>query len=373
MNIGFVVKQYMKMGVQNIILPVMYLFFKKKEIKKGSVIFADAHHDTLPFSMWALYEKISRGNFNVVTFFSDYGKDGVFKNLKNVVLFMKEYANAEYVVLCDNFLPAASCKKRPETTVIQLWHACGALKKFGQDTQEDVPDFYRGNVLKNCDYVTVSSEACVPFFSGAMNLPEKNILPIGVSRTDLYYQETYNNEMRERFYKKYPLAKGKKVILWAPTFRGNAAQARVCGEEDIDCLSQKLDDTWIVIKSLHPHLLTKEERENGIITEEVLPVADMLITDYSSVIFEFLLYRKPVIRFAPDLEEYEVKRGFYMDYCSLPGRLVVDGKELYETVLREWECFSSDSVEKTIKMYLNACDGHATERILKLFEKSGDR
>lgn len=366
MDVKFVCKQYMKMGVQSLFLPLVYRCCRRKSVVENKVIFADAHHRELPFSMRALYEELGKTDAKIVTIFSDYGKDSFWQNLKNMVLFMKEYANAEYVILCDNFLPAASCKKRPETKVIQLWHACGALKKFGRDASEDVPGYYKGNVMKNCDYVTVSSSFCVPYFASAMGLPRERMLPVGISRTDLYYRREYEEEMRCRFCKYYPDAAGKKVVLWTPTFRGNAAQARVCGQEDIERLEKRLGEEWYVIKSLHPHLLSEKDKKLIMTSEELLPVADVLITDYSSILFDFLLFRKPVVRFAPDLSEYEAARGFYMDYRKLPGALVTDGNDLYEAVLQEYEHCDREAIKRTVEDYLDACDGHATERILGL-------
>ena len=68
--------------------------------------------------------------------------------------FMKLYAVSQTVVICDNFLPVASCRKRKGTKVIQLWHAGGALKKFGYDTADDIPAYYKGNVMANLPLVT---------------------------------------------------------------------------------------------------------------------------------------------------------------------------------------------------------------------------
>ena len=76
--------------------------------------------------------------------------------------FMKGYAAAGYVYICSYFLPVSSCKKREETKVIQLWHSGGLLKKMGYDTGDDIPKYYKGNVTRNYDLVTVSSEVCIP-------------------------------------------------------------------------------------------------------------------------------------------------------------------------------------------------------------------
>lgn len=367
MNIKFMVKQYLKMGVQNFFLPVVYQICRKKEINRNLVLFVDAHHTALPFSMRCLYEAVKKAGMCTEIIVSDYGRESFVKNLKSMMHFMKAYANAGYVVICDNFLPAASCKKRPETVVIQLWHGCGALKKFGYDAKEDIPSYYKGNVLKNCDCVTVSSSWCIPYFSSAMKLPKERFLVSGISRTDLYYQKDFLKCVKRRFYKEYPQAYGKKIILWAPTFRGNASMAEVCGEKEIDDLAGKLGDEYYVIKSLHPHLMQRTVSENDLTTEELLVVTDLLITDYSSILFDYLIFRKPLVLFAPDLEIYEKKRGFYMDYHSLPGMLVTDGKELYHGVLREFGVNDFTKYEEMFQVYMGACDGQATKRIMEHF------
>ncbi|MGI6018583.1 MAG: CDP-glycerol glycerophosphotransferase family protein [Marvinbryantia sp.] len=370
MNIKFVIRQFIKMGVQNLFLPVVYRFCKKRHVNKNCIVFADAHHEDMPFSMRCLYQAVKKNGMHVVMQFSDYGKGSFLDNLKNMLQFMRVYANAGYVVVCDNFLPAASCKKRSETKVIQLWHGCGALKKFGYDTPEDIPSYYKGNVLRNCDCVTVSAPWCVPYFASAMALPQERIMPLGISRTDLYYRPEFLKIVRKRFQNEYPQAAGKKVLLWAPTFRGNAAQARVCGQEAIDRLAQKLGEEWCVIKCLHPHMRKKLPKGNCLTAEELLPVTDLLITDYSSILFDYLIFQKPLVRFVPDYQEYCKNRGFYMDYETLPGAMVESEDDLYAAVVKEAQDYDKEALKKTFEKYMSACDGHATERIMKWLKEA---
>lgn len=371
MNGKFILKQYVKMGVQNIFLPVVYRLCRRSRVQKNLVVFADAHHRDTPFSMRYLLEEVRKTDMEAAVVFSDYARDSFLESFRQMLRFMKLYANAGYVVICDNFLPAASCRKRAETTVIQLWHACGALKKFGCDAPEDIPPYYRGNVQKNCDYVTVSARGCVPHFSSAMDLPRERFLPLGVSRTDLYYRRDFLESVRARFAQRYPQAAGKNVLLWAPTFRGNAAQADVCGEAAIDRLAEKLGETWYIVKSLHPHLQKDREGENRMTAEELLAVTDLLITDYSSILFDYLIFKKPLVRFAPDLEQYEAARGFYADYRALPGALVTDEADLYDAVQKEAAHYDVQALEAAFQTYMDACDGGATERILKLMRPAG--
>ena len=166
MKIVFYIKQVLKMAMQQIYLPMLYKRYAGKPVEKGLVIFADAHHEDLPFSMRKMYETLQGDpEYKNETWVTDFGKMGYGSLLKWLKQFMKRYAAAEYVFICDNFLPVSACTKRPETKVVQLWHSGGLLKKSGYDTTEDIPKMYKGDsVYKNYDLLTVSALCCVPVF-----------------------------------------------------------------------------------------------------------------------------------------------------------------------------------------------------------------
>lgn len=107
---------------------------------------------------------------------ADFGTLGFGAMLRFLVRFMRAYATAEYVFICDYFLPAASCKKRPETTLVQLWHSCGLMKKIAFDTGEDIPKNYRGNMFGNYSYLTMSAQVCVPVHAHALRIPQERIV-----------------------------------------------------------------------------------------------------------------------------------------------------------------------------------------------------
>lgn len=376
MKVKILIRQYMKMGVQNLMLPVLYRIFRVKPIQKGLIIFADAHHFHVPASMEQLVGEIKhRGNMKVVEFYDDYQQISFFRLLRRMVIFMSYYAKAQYVVICDNFLPAASCKKRKGTTVIQLWHGCGAFKKFGYDTTGDIPSYYKGNVFKNCDIVTVSAPACVPHFQTAMRLPAKAFRSFGVCRTDKYFEEKYNEDCRKLFDMKYPDAQGKKIVLWAPTFRGSPADPKLAQYEDIQWLARRLgDDVFIIIK-VHPLLIKKYPYDNcTLTTDQLLPVADLMITDYSSIFFEYCIYKRPIIFYAPDVEKYGMQRGFYLDYNSLPGVIAKDKRILEQEVrhaLLQGQQYDAKA-EAFYKKYMCGCDGHVLKRMTDFICGSGE-
>ncbi len=406
----FRIKQYMKMFLQNILLPLVYRCFCWRPVRRGSVIFADAHHEEMPFSMRRMYEavtgeqegagdvkegfagksggRIEKNGWQVEVFVRDFGKLSFGEMVRFLLRFMRSYATAEYVFICDYFLPASSCEKRAETTLVQLWHSCGLMKKIAFDAGDDIPKNYRGNMFGNYSWLTMSAEACVPVHHRALRLPRERIRATGISRTDYYFDEEWKQRCRRSFYDQHPEAKGKKIVLWAPTFRGNAAKPRLAGLEEIRRAGEELNlvedrgparseerdaggkrEDWYLIMKAHPHVDAHGTVSNcGIPTEELLPVTDVLITDYSSVMFDYLLFEKPLLLFAPDLSEYEERRGFYLDYRSMPFPIVEDGRRLAEAI-RGCEAENrrrADEIAAFRERYTGACDGRATERILKL-------
>lgn len=371
-DIKITIRQYVKMAVQNLLLPAVYSLLKPKQIEKGLVVFADAHNKKVPSSMAPLVREVKRrGRQKVVEIYDDYQQTSFLRLLRRMLYFMKYYARAEYVVICDNFLPVASCKKRKETTVIQLWHGCGAFKKFGYDTEGDIPAVYKGNVFRNYDIVTVSAPGCAPHFQSAMRLPKKVFLPFGVCRTDKYFKSAYNKYCRELFERTHQEAEGKKVVLWAPTFRGYPSDPKLEQYEDVIQMCRELPDDIFVIIKVHPHLTKKYPYDNSrLTTDQLLPVTDLLITDYSSIIFEYSIYKKPMLFYAPDMEEYGVERGFYLDYNKLPGKIVTKKECLAGEVVRALEGSNEQAaqVEAFYHMYMSGCDGKVTKRLADLME-----
>lgn len=380
---GFAIRQCFKMLCQHVIFPFLYFINRWRSLDRELIILADAHHDTCPPHMEALSRRLSGQRYRVIEWFMDSASAGTWTAFRYMAKFMKLYAQASYVFICDNYLPVSSCRKRRETKVIQLWHGCGAFKKFGYDTEEDIPKEYRGNVYKNYDLVTVSGDACVPFFCSAMRIPEQNavVLPLGVSHTDRLFDADYIARCRDRFRYIYPDAAGKRVVLWAPTFRKNAARAELSGESYIDALigDKSLGEDIYIIKSLHPHL---KRGDSAMSTDELLVCADILITDYSSVFFEYLLLDRPIIFFAPDYGVYANSRGFYQIYDELPGYVVAGNG--YDKSHREMNVFLQEELARALVSviggqgarmkklrdsyranYMNLCDGNATVRILK--------
>ena len=195
--------------------------------------------------------------------------------------------------------------------------------------------------------------------------PEGRRKALGL-RSDIYFNEDYNKTCREEFYKTYPKAAGKKIVLWTPTFRGNAANPVLVGEAEIDKAFINMEEFFLV-KKLHPHFENKNEQKIScpIPSEKLLPVADLLITDYSSIVFDYLAYKKPFVLLHLTLMNMK-NHGFYLPYeTSYPTTVAKTERELMDAVKYELESRDIKELEACYNHHMTYCDGQATERILK--------
>ena len=148
---------------------------------------------------------------------------------------------------------------------------------------------------------------------------------------------------------------------------------------DLDALYEQLHDDYVFVMKLHPltakaFKLTDEQREkyNGFLydvsqsanIDTALCAADIVISDYSSLIFEYSLLERPMIFYAYDLEKYENDRSFYFDYRSfVPGEIVDDTEGIINEVKRLENGFDKQRVINFKNDFMSACDGNSTKRI----------
>ena len=362
---NFKIRQIIKITMQNIVFPLAYQVGKLRPVDDRLVVFADSHHNEVPYSMEELYAWFEDKDYTVRVMTRDCDGSGYIGGLCFMLKFMLVYANAGYVFICDNFLPVASCKKREKTAVVQMWHAGGMLKKYAYDTLRDIPKYYKGNVFRNYSLIVTSDDRCDGAYISGMRANPAIVKGLGLSRTDRFYRKSYLDDCNRKFYEQYPDAVGKKIALWAPTFRGNAATPEIVDMAFLERLRSMLGEEWMVITKLHPHL-QKHMGEDAcrIPTERLLPVADVLISDYSSVIYDFLLLERPMVFYVPDLDYYVEKDQFYIDYEEMPGPIVTDEAQLAEAVRMAYGNPQTERLRSFRETYMGACDGHALERLV---------
>ncbi len=291
-------------------------------------------------------------------------------------------ATARLFIVDDYFFPIYVIRPRRGTTIVQTWHASGAFKQFGYSVLDksfgaDETLVDRIAIHSNYDICLVSSASVAPFYAEAFRLPlERFVSRLGIPRTDVLFGEERIARVTEDIRRRYAIPDGRRVILYAPTFRGdNVIDARFSDALDLGRLYDVLGDDHVVLVRLHPFIRTRAPigpELSGFAIDvsdhedinELLPVSDLLITDYSSVIFEYSLLGRPMVFFAPDHETYERERGFYFDYRSgVPGPVFDDTDDLARWI-REG-AFDAARVAAFRRASFDVADGNATARFIE--------
>lgn len=364
-----------------IVWPLAFKLFSFKPIDEKLILFAfSKNYTSMPDNLTGLYEYLKDKGYNCKIM---QAPQNAVKRILFDITFQKYYARCKCVFITDNFDPLYAHKPNKGTKVIQLWHACGAFKKWGYSTldlawggsREDMLRFPMHNTYTD---VFVSAESVIPCYAEAFGCDKKIIKAFGTPRTDVYFDKEFVKSRREELLKAFPAIDNRKIILYAPTFRGNSPEESYNDQPlDYAFLKETLGKNYALVLKLHPftakkYKLTEEQKKqfgdfvfdasNLLSVETALCAADYLVADYSSLIFEYALLDKPMIFFAYDLEKYKRDRSFYFEYESfVPGRIVMTNEEIAASILSD-SC-QQEKIADFRKKYMSACDGKCIERI----------
>lgn len=277
--------------------------------------------------------------------------------------------------IVDNaYLPVHVAPHRPGTTVVQVWHAVGALKRFGADAAGGLRGPERAFLHRHYDVVVCAGAASREPWATALRTPVERVLPLGVARTDFFFDPPALAAARERVLERYPRLREGRVVLYAPTFRGRGRAKRAAPELDAAALREGLPPGHVLALKSHPNLDRARVSTAGfdvvldpaLEINEVFAATDVLVTDYSSGIYEWALLRRPLVLLTADLEAYERDPGLYLDpRTELIGERVDDLADLPRAIARAgvdeaaWSTFIATHVE--------ACDGRASARFVERF------
>ena len=256
---------------------------------------------------------------------------------------MRVIAVSRAVILDTYCVGVCALHQRADLVVIQIWHAMGALKKFGWSIagQKEGSDPRIAELLgmhRNYTYYTVSSAACIPAVNDAFgyrkdgpNDDSRNHAIIApLPRMKRYCDADYISDARRRVYERYPEWRNDKIVLYAPTFRKG-----VDISDDIRKMEALLPEYRLVV-SKHPLMEVSRDIlavNQEFSTFELMCVADCIILDFSAVVFEAVFLDKPLIFYPFDYDTYVKNRGFYLDYMAeMPGPVVRNAEKLAEAV-----------------------------------------
>jgi CDP-ribitol ribitolphosphotransferase len=290
-------------------------------------------------------------------------------------------ASARAFVVDDYFFPLYVIRPRPGTLRLQVWHAAGAFKKFGYSVLDrsfgaDEAFVARVPIHSNYSLALVSSMSVAPFYAQAFGQPVDLFTSrYGLPRTDLFADPARRDRAMARLRETYGLPDGRRIMLYAPTFRGDTVgKARYDDLLDLDAFHAALGDDHAVLLKLHPFVrtaLTIPPALAGFAIDasgdpdlnELMLVADVLVTDYSSAIYEFSLLGRPIAFLAPDFEAYRGERGFYLDFPDgLPGPVFATTAELAAAIRAD--AFDLARVRAFAAASFDVVDGRSTARIV---------
>jgi CDP-ribitol ribitolphosphotransferase len=302
---------------------------------------------------------------------------GVFR----IALRSYRVASSRLVIVDDYFFPIYPVKKRPGVTIVQVWHACGAFKRFGRATLEaewgaDQIFLKWVPIHSNYDLTLVSSASIAPIYAEAFGQSTETIsAAFGIPRTDVLLPSPRRDAAERAVRERLGLRDGRTTILYAPTFRGADLKEAVAPELlDIAALHRALGSEYRLILRLHSFVKSAmripPEVGDFVVdasaepdANEVLLAGDILVSDYSSIIFEYALLNRPMAFLAPDLAAYERERGFFFDYrTGVPGPVMEETEQLARWI--QAKQFDLQRVRDFAAASFDVMDGRATERFV---------
>lgn len=363
-------------------LKVFAHYRKHAKYKGDKILFASGSRAEIGGNEQFVYERmVERGLDKQFKIYFDFKPSiDAKRSFAKKFRFTKLLATCDIIMIDDYYPDVYKFDYDPRVKVIQLWHACGAFKSLGFERM-DKPGAPPLNtrVHKCYTHMPVSSYHSALHHAEGFCIDESKFYPIGIPRTDIFFDEEYKKKTTERMYEAFPRAKtAKKVYLYAPTFRGDNALNAYFPFEKVDFEKWgkflKERDEYLIIK-MHPFV-----REKIVIPEayedymcdaasyrevnDILFIVDALITDYSSIIYEFsLLKGRPMYFFAFDQKMYEATRDFYEPYeDTVPGKIVKNFDDLLDALAKEE--YSKEALEAFVKKNFTYTDGKATDRVI---------
>lgn len=296
--------------------------------------------------------------------------------------YYKLLATAEFLITNSRTEPfQIYWHKRPEQKYLMLWHGGVALKKVEGDAQDKLGYQYLHKAKTDSRIADLMISGC----SMQSKLLRKafwyegEIMECGIPRNDIFFHSEYHAEFKKRIYETYNIALDSHLVLYAPTFRRNKSiePYRINWSRMYKALQKMLNvENITILVRLHPNLIGKVDTSSLVAfdnvidatryhdMQELLCVADMLITDYSSSMFDFAMLKRPCILYATDVNKYD--RGYYFDLKELPFPLA----ENEENLLHIINNFSKEDYMKSLNTFLTDTiglyeNGNAAQSIMK--------
>lgn len=360
------------------LLRILGRLFSLLPLRRRLVVLASARTPMLEGNLRVLFRAMQRQHpdleYRLLLEPYTYGLGGKLAYLVRLIRGTYYLQRARLFVVDNAYLPIHVRAHRPDTTTVQVWHAAGALKRFGADIPGAKRQPEDASLHRNYDFVVVGGESSREPYAAALRTPLERVLALGSPRTDFFFDAAAMEAARARLLARHPLLAGRRVVLYAPTFRGRGKGKRAGSGLDAPRLRAALPADHLLVLKTHPNLDPHATATNGydLVIDpaseinELFTVTDVLITDYSSSIFEWALLHRPLVLLVDDLQRYSKIPGLYLDYAKdMIGTQVHDTDGVAEAILNHR--FDLSGYDAFIQRHLGASNGRAASRFVQRF------
>ena len=376
------------------LIRILYRFvYRFIPCQEKTILFISFHGRGYSDNPMAIHQYLSKHSQ-----YADYRCIYAIKNHKQKKLKIENARITYFFYLARSKYWIANCKlpkyvlKKDSQVYLQTWHGT-PLKKLAHDIE--VPEgttFYRSemsveemrstydNDVSKYNYMISPSAFTTEVFQSAFAIERERLIETGYPRNDIL--SNYNSDDIKKIKDKLNLPEGKKIILYAPTWRDNSYNLKGYTfklEVDFKKWQKILGTDYIVI--FKPHYLIVNDFDLEAVKEFVYYIdpkedisslyliADVLVTDYSSVFFDYAILKRPIYFFMYDLDTYRDElRGFYLDiYHDLPGDVIESEDELIQKIFSEK--FDYNRLQIFNEQFNNHEDGNASKRVIEILLK----
>lgn len=368
-------------SVGNILINFMNIFpIKNNKIFMFSY-YGGQYGDNPKYITEYILNNYPKEKFDIVWAFTDLDSKKDLKGIRKVKVMTLRYFYelCTSKVIITNFRTNEFFKKRKKQYYIQTWHSSLRLKKIEKDAEKSLDLDYIDMAKKDSKKIDLLISGCrysTEIFKKSFWY-KGDILECGTPRNDILVNcgleiDRIKNKLN---------IKGKRVLLYAPTFRkdGKLDVYNINYDKVLKSLEHKYKEEWIILVKLHPHLINKSNKirySEKIIDvtayddiQELLAISDILISDYSSLIFDYLVIGKPCFLYIPDIKDYISKdRNLYFDIEKLPFINVKSNDELINKIINFNEIDYKRNIKKFSEYIGSYEEGRANEELVKKIE-----
>jgi len=345
-------------------------------IKKNRILFMSYYGKHTNCNPFAIYEKIKENNLPFECVWVDNDQKIGDKSVKYKSIAFYYYVRTSHFLIF-NARPNFDIKKRKSQRYIQTWHSSLGFKMIEKDAEETLDKKYVKKAKLDSTYIDLLISGC-KFRTDCFRRNfwyNGEIAEIGTPRNDILFSKN-KSLIAQKTKKELGINDDTKVVLYAPTFRNSDDLSYITSLDAnmlLNELRNKFSGNWVLVYRLHPNVKFNKDFPKGTIDassykdmQALLLISDVLLTDYSSVMFDFMLLENPIFLYAKDYKEYTKKeRNVYFSIDELPFELCTTNALLANAI----SSFNLEKYNNEVKCFIDKIGsyerGIASQKVLE--------